>query len=335
MLIPPRDEIDMYKLSQKSTVLELKLYDFQISLDRPGEEVAEALKANPLLPGVILTEKGQYVGMISRRRFLEQMSRPYGLELFLKRPLKTLHRFASSEVLVVPGDMLIVEAAHQSLRREPDLLYEPIVVQLTGPDYRLLDAHELLRASSEIHKLTTQLLESANEKLQRLASLDGLTKLANRRLFDSYLDKNWRGLASSRSPLSLIMCDVDYFKLYNDTYGHQAGDACLQQIAKAISRAVRRTTDLVARYGGEEFSVILPNTDVEGSLSVAQRIRDEVKNCAIAHSASLVSQYVTLSLGVASTIPDAISGPNQLIGAADAALYQAKQQGRDRAVLGK
>ncbi|MGK7900301.1 MAG: GGDEF domain-containing protein [Hormoscilla sp.] len=324
----------MHNLTQKSTILELTVYDFQISLEQPGQEVAQAMDGNPLLPGVILTEQGQYIGMISRRRFLEQMSRPYGLELFLKRPLRSLHRFASSEVLMVTRDMLIVDAAHQSLQRSPDLIYEPLVVQLSSSDYRLLDAHELLRASSEIHKLTTQLLESANTKLQRLASLDGLTKLANRRLFDSYLDKNWRRLASSRAQLSLIMCDVDYFKLYNDTYGHQAGDSCLQQIAKAISRAVRRTTDLVARYGGEEFSVILPNTDLEGALSVAKNIRDEVKNCAIAHSASLVSQYVTLSLGVASTIPAPIvSGPNQLIAAADAALYEAKQQGRDRAVL--
>ena len=332
----PLSEINMHNLSQKSIVQELSLHDFQMSLDRQGQEVAQAFEANPLVPGVILTDGGQFMGMISRRRFLEQMSRPYGLDLFLKRPLKSLHRFTSSESLMVYGDTLIVEAAHQSLQRSPDLLYEPIVVQLSDLDYRLLDAHELLRASSEIHKLTNQLLESANEKLQRLASLDGLTQLANRRLFDSYLDKNWRGLAIARSPLSLIMCDVDYFKLYNDTYGHQAGDACLQQIALGISRAVGRTTDLVARYGGEEFSVILPNTDVEGALSVAQNIRDEVKNCAIAHSASLVSQYVTLSLGVASTIPNQIfSGPNQLIGAADAALYEAKQQGRDRAVLSK
>ncbi|MBC6472995.1 MAG: hypothetical protein GDA48_09400 [Hormoscilla sp. GM102CHS1] len=116
MLVQPRSEIDMYNLSQKSTVLELRLHDFQISLEHPGQEVARAMDANPLLPGVILTELGQYIGMISRRRFLEQMSRPYGLELFLFRPLRSLHRFASSEVLIVPRDILIVEAAHQSLQ---------------------------------------------------------------------------------------------------------------------------------------------------------------------------------------------------------------------------
>jgi len=143
----------MYNLSQKSTVLELRLHDFQISLEHPGQEVARSLEANPLLPGVILTELGQYIGMISRRRFLEQMSRPYGLELFLFRPLRSLHRFASSEVLMVPMDMLIVEAAHQSLQRSPDLLYEPIVVQLIGAaDAALYEAKQQGRDRAVLSK---------------------------------------------------------------------------------------------------------------------------------------------------------------------------------------
>ncbi|MGK7901194.1 MAG: diguanylate cyclase [Hormoscilla sp.] len=179
-------------------------------------------------------------------------------------------------------------------------------------------------------------LEAANQQLQRLASLDGLTQLANRRCFDRVLEREWhreiRESWGAREPafVSLIMCDVDHFKLYNDTYGHQAGDACLQQVARALQAAARRASDLVARYGGEEFALILPNTDASGAIHVAEEIRSHVKKCAIAHSSSPVSPYVTLSLGVATITPKSDTEPATLIAAADRALYQAKATGRDR-----
>jgi hypothetical protein len=134
------------------------LYDFQVETSHVGMEVAQTFQHNPLLPGVSLTEQGKFVGMISRRRFLEQMSRPYGLELFLKRPLYSLYRFAGAEVLMVKGSTQIVEAARLSLQRPAEALYEPIVVELEVGAYRLLDAHQLLVAQSKIHELTTQLL---------------------------------------------------------------------------------------------------------------------------------------------------------------------------------
>lgn len=179
-------------------------------------------------------------------------------------------------------------------------------------------------------------LQAANQQLQRLASLDGLTQLANRRCFDEVLQREWhreiRESWGAREPafVSLIMCDVDHFKLYNDTYGHQAGDACLQQVARALQAAARRSSDLVARYGGEEFALILPHTDADGAIHVAEEIRSHVQSCAIAHSSSPVSQYVTLSLGVATIAPTADTEPATLIAAADRALYQAKATGRDR-----
>ncbi|MFB2967786.1 diguanylate cyclase domain-containing protein [Aerosakkonema sp. BLCC-F183] len=178
-----------------------------------------------------------------------------------------------------------------------------------------------------------QQLETANQTLLRLASLDGLTQLANRRRFDEYLEQEWRRLCRDRLPLSLIMCDVDCFKLYNDTYGHLAGDLCLQQVADAIRRAVNRPVDLVARYGGEEFAVILPNTTAEGAVFIAQTIRENVSALKQVHTASCVSNYVTVSLGVASTFPDSAFSPDRLIGAADEALYRAKALGRDRFFL--
>lgn len=180
-----------------------------------------------------------------------------------------------------------------------------------------------------------QQLEIANSQLQRLATIDGLTQLANRRRFEEYIRQEWRLCMREKHPLSLILCDIDYFKPYNDNYGHQAGDSCLQQVAAAISIETKRPADLVARYGGEELVVVLPDTDALGAMIVAQRIRSNIKKLQIEHKASSVSHYITLSLGVASMIPQLNTLPSDLIEAADQALYEAKKQGRDRAVVHK
>ncbi|MBD2182935.1 diguanylate cyclase [Planktothrix sp. FACHB-1355] len=186
-------------------------------------------------------------------------------------------------------------------------------------------------------------LKMANRKLRRIANLDSLTQLANRRRFNAYLNQEWRRLQIEESdefnfcksalPLSLILCDVDFFKLYNDTYGHLAGDFCLQQIAQAIQAAVNRPGALVARYGGEELAVILPNTKPRDAFYLAEQIRRRVKALKISHTRSPIRQYVTLSLGVASTVPSDVSSPAKLVVAADKALYKAKKQGRDRTYI--
>ncbi|MBW4537880.1 MAG: PleD family two-component system response regulator [Myxacorys chilensis ATA2-1-KO14] len=175
-----------------------------------------------------------------------------------------------------------------------------------------------------------QQLEQANHELQRLASFDGLTQVANRRRFDEYLQQEWKRMLRDQTPLSLIMCDIDCFKRFNDTYGHQAGDNCLRQVANVIQNAAKRSLDLPARYGGEEFAVILPSTDQEGAIQVAQTIQIGVRELAIAHSSSTANKIVTVSLGIATTIPSRITSPGLLITAADKALYQAKHEGRDR-----
>jgi len=175
-----------------------------------------------------------------------------------------------------------------------------------------------------------QHLEQANQELQRLAIQDGLTKVANRRRFDEYLQQEWRRLRREQAPLALILADVDYFKAYNDAYGHQAGDHCLQTVAKALSWAASRPADLVARYGGEEFAVILPNTHAQGAVQVAEKIQNHLSALKIPHAQSSVSDYLTLSLGVASLVPSSGTTPEELIAGADQALYQAKDRGRNR-----
>ncbi|MBP0017328.1 MAG: diguanylate cyclase [Cyanobacteria bacterium SBLK] len=167
-------------------------------------------------------------------------------------------------------------------------------------------------------------------ELSRLATIDGLTQIANRRYFDRQLQQEWQRLRRERQSLALILLDVDYFKRYNDGYGHQTGDDCLRAVADLTREAVNRPADLVARYGGEEFAIVLPNTDRQGAMTVARRIRQAIRDRAIPHAQSNVSEIVTVSLGIASTIPSPESCPEALISLADEALYRAKQQGRDR-----
>nr|WP_256386692.1 diguanylate cyclase [Hydrocoleum sp. CS-953] len=166
-----------------------------------------------------------------------------------------------------------------------------------------------------------------------MANLDGLTQIPNRRSFDEYLALEWQRHLREQQFLSLIMIDIDYFKRYNDHYGHQGGDNCLIRVAQAISQVPQRPTDLVARYGGEEFAVILPNTNIEGAFTIAESIRQAIASVSIPHAQSEVSQFVTLSLGGASMIPTIKGTSEDLIALADHALYKAKRQGRDRVVF--
>ncbi|MEG4505590.1 diguanylate cyclase [Microcoleus sp. F6_B4] len=346
-------------LSLESTLKDLALFNFQVDSSYLAKEVARFFQAHPLLPGVILTVNGEFLGMISRRRFMERMSRPYGVDIFACRPIIALYQIAQTDILILPGVALIVLAAQRAVQRPPELLYEPIVVQLEPQVYRLLDVHQLWVALSQIHQQATWFmselyynlaltkceleaansqLKAANSELYRLANLDGLTQVANRHCFNEYLEKKWQELGEA-AEISLILCDVDFFKKYNDTYGHQAGDACLQQVARAILAAVNYSTGevsgetLVARYGGEEFAVILPRTSPEIAVWIAEKIRVWIKELKIEHVNSEVCSLVTLSLGVASTVPRSSTAQKNLIAAADRALYQAKDKGRDRVIL--
>ena len=176
-------------------------------------------------------------------------------------------------------------------------------------------------------------LQTANQKLELLANLDGLTQIANRRRFDHYLQQEWKRHSREQEPLSLILIDIDYFKLYNDYYGHQRGDFCLVQIAQALARVMQRSMDLIARYGGEEFAAILPNTDIHHASEIAEMMIQAIASLMLEHEVSKVSNYVTLSIGVSSLIPNSDNNLEGLISQADQALYQAKKNGRDRLMV--
>ena len=190
----------------------------------------------------------------------------------------------------------------------------------------------LVRQSHLIKNQLTE-LQQANQDLKLLANLDSLTKLSNRRGFDDYLQKEWDRMKRIKAPLSLIMCDVDFFKNYNDRYLHPNGDKCLVKVAMSMRSTVRRSGDLVARYGGEEFAIVLPNTDALGAVSVGENVRAAIKGLQITHEASAVCPYVTVSVGVSTIIPNSENDFPALIDAADRALYQAKSQGRDRVTM--
>ena len=178
--------------------------------------------------------------------------------------------------------------------------------------------------------IENQKLMLENQHLRNLVNIDELTKISNRRHFDECLDTEWGRMCRESAPLSLILLDIDYFKRYNDTYGHLKGDSCLYEVAKAIGNCLKRPADIVARYGGEEFAVILPQTEYGGAMQMAEKIRQAIQDLAIEHINSQGRlKIVTVSLGVGSIVPNLeIQVPN-LIQVADKALYNSKRQGRN------
>ena len=176
-------------------------------------------------------------------------------------------------------------------------------------------------------------LEASNRKLQKLSMLDGLTGISNRRHFDATLEDTLASAKSKETSLSLILIDIDYFKRFNDNYGHQGGDDCLIRVAKTLNSECKNAEDLAARYGGEEFVILLPDTNEAQALAVAERLRNAVQDLCIEHKASDVSKFVTLSLGISSSLPLGKCSAQQLIERADKALYKAKESGRNRSVI--
>ena len=207
-----------------------------------------------------------------------------------------------------------------------DYLHKPISELALGAKIRAMQRMVLMRTS--LLSLTRK-LDAANQELTRISSSDSLTGIANRRYFDETLSVEWRRARRHSNPVALLMCDIDYFKLYNDTYGRAAGDACLRKIAANLSRHAERPSDTVARFDAGKFAVILPETTIGGALMVAEKIRTGAQDLGIHHISSPFA-FVTLSIGIASAAPGFDNPPDDLLQAAAKALYRAKHEGRDR-----
>ena len=282
-----------------------------IRAPEPGNiEDVRCLVVNPVIARAFATSREEMIGKLVLKRFLGRVEP----ELFKK--------FVN---IVETGEPL-----------ERDFYYS------TGESswfhfvaVKLGDGFAITIRDITTRKETELALQDANQKLEQLANLDALTQVANRRCFNDRLMREWQKLAQAQEPLSLILFDLDSFKRYNDFYGHLAGDDCLLKIAGIVYQIIRhrdveRPTDLVARYGGEEFAVLLPNTDLEGAIRVAMRIRQQVHSLAIPHVKSGVRDIVTVSSGICSLVPSLDVKPDRIIANADQALYYAKEQGRDR-----
>lgn len=189
-------------------------------------------------------------------------------------------------------------------------------------------------AFRELRELQQE-LEAKNAELKRLSAIDGLTGIPNRRSFDEYIAKEWGRAVREKVCLALLLIDIDFFKKYNDGYGHQGGDDCLRKVATALADTMRRSSDMVARYGGEEFAVVLPNTDLDGAMVIAEEVRLAIEKLALKHEFSDVAEVVSISLGAAGIPPQCGEEPASLILLADEALYAAKAEGRNRCCRSK
>lgn len=221
------------------------------------------------------------------------------------------------------------------LRLEHHLSTAQLVRQLQATQ---LDLAEQIKKNNHVleqHKRLEASLDRENQALQQLAFVDELTQVDNRRSFNQNIARRWEEAREKRQRISLLVCDIDYFKRYNDTYGHLAGDSCLQTVAAALREGVNRQQDQIARYGGEEFVILLPNTDAVGAQKVARGVLAAVARARIAHKSSLIKPYLSLSIGISTLRPAQLSHctHEELIKRADEALYNAKLQGRDRIFL--
>ena len=292
------------------------------------------------------------------RQFIEHVAGMWNSRGTLQDPAQTFVGFLTSwlglhilgidqsmarQMVSMDQGLSAQEAYHQEMQVRDQ--GTQAMIQMVGRLYQVLSKQNTELAQANLHleervrqrtlelARTNEDLQQANARLEVYARTDGLMQIANRACFDDRLAQACASGFRQERPLGVLMIDVDHFKRYNDTYGHPAGDACLQAVARAVSQAQPRVTDLVARYGGEELAVILPDTDAEGARTVAQRVVQAVAALEMPHSSSGAAPYVTVSVGGVARVPDSEDASARLLAEADAALYRAKEGGRNRAQM--
>lgn len=290
----------------------------------------------------ILSASPDPIGMFNENMIYEACNQPFVEALGITDPAELLGK--KLDQVVLQDNYLNYENSDQQVMNQGQTLRYISKVERTSGDVSWYDVVKspyqdaasgtngvlvITRDVSERY-LAEQKLASANLELEKLSFIDGLTKVANRRRFDEQLDILWRLHVRQQKPLTIMLCDIDYFKDYNDSYGHQKGDDALIQVAQVFAQVLSRQSDFVARYGGEEFAFLLPDTDVEGAGNVSLRIHEAIQELKIDHEQSLVSDWVTLSIGIVSYVPNNEETASSLVAMADKALYRAKQRGRNQ-----
>jgi len=274
------------------------------------KEVADFMNSHKTSVVLVRNKNHGYIGVVTDADFTHKVAvKEYSVNT------TTIESIMSAPIKAVDGSMFMADA--NGIIRQSGIRH--LAVTENGEFIGLLSAMNFFEYYKDVE-----------EHLSNLAVHDGLTGIYNRRYFDETLAREWKRTMREKAPLSLIMLDIDYFKKYNDTYGHQAGDECLRQVATTISGALRRPADMAARYGGEEFVVVLPNFKLENSAKFGETIRAKIEALKMEHKQSDANPFITVSLGIASVVPSSISSYEELVGAADKALYSAKNKGRNR-----
>ena len=278
--------------------------------DATLKEVADFMNSHKTSVVLVRNKNHGYIGVVTDADFTHKVAvKEYSVNT------TTIESIMSAPIKAVDGSMFMADA--NGIIRQSGIRH--LAVTENGEFIGLLSAMNFFEYYKDVE-----------EHLSNLAVHDGLTGIYNRRYFDETLAREWKRTMREKAPLSLIMLDIDYFKKYNDTYGHQAGDECLRQVATTISGALRRPADMAARYGGEEFVVVLPNFKLENSAKFGETIRAKIEALKMEHKQSDANPFITVSLGIASVVPSSISSYEELVGAADKALYSAKNKGRNR-----
>ena len=299
-----------------------------------GAKLAPVLVASTALEALETLERGSRNGCVDVDLILMDVMMPEVDGIEACRRINRSPSFQDIPIMMVTSSSELEKLDSAFAAGAMDYIVKPVQrVELLARARSLLKLKREVDARKarerELVGLAAQ-LANANEVLQRLSLLDGLTGIPNRRHFDEVLEREWQRAARGDHPVGLLMADIDHFKRLNDTLGHQEGDECLRRVAGAISAQLRRGGDLVARYGGEEFAVVLPETALEGAAAFGEVLRLTVVDLRISHPASPVGQWVTVSLGAAASVPAPGSAAGELVAAADRALYEAKRMGRNR-----
>jgi diguanylate cyclase (GGDEF)-like protein len=295
--------------SSRENPSDLVLLDIRME-EMDGYEVCRRLKADPVTASIpVIFVSAMEGGMDKARAFA------VGGVDYVTKP------FHAAEVVARIEVQLKISRLQQQMVRKN--------AELERTQQEIVEKNEELEQTKEELVRKNEELERKNQILQALSYLDPLTGIPNRRHLDETLKQEWRRARRVRQPLSLVIADVDHFKIYNDTYGHQTGDECLKAVAAQLKSAERRAGDLAARYGGEEFALVLPGTDEKGAWSIAEDVRTRVEGLGMLHSGSS-HRVVTVSCGAATAYPAEDDTPEDLILAADRALYRAKESGRNR-----